>query len=528
MSAVPDRRFRPEPLDWLVVALPALLAALLCAYHLGDRSLWLDEGASVSIASQHGAALWRGIKHDGGNMLVYYLGLHVLISLFGDGEVVLRLPSLVADALTAGLVGLLALRLFVSRGVALVAGGLTAVSVGLVFWGQDARGYAAMVTAGTASFYALVVLVQSNPREPVPRLALGGYVVATALSLYIGFDAALIIPAQLLIVFGLRRRILALVCAVVAVAVLCVPLAVLAVERGSGQLFWVPPLSLSVLSQTLDTLVSSGLAPNFRTTIFTVIGAVVFSALGLIALALAWRARWEDEQAALLIVPILWLVVPLVIAVLAAAVGEPVELARISILMMPALSLLLAWALIGPRNGLAAVPGRLGNPSISFATGIGTLAVIFALRLIVLIPSYGATPEPWKQAAARVLAGSRAGDCIAFYPQDGRMPFGYYVQRTPGAAGRAPRAVLPVEPWSSRAPHVEQYGVPASAAALTRGCSRVWLVSSHQGQQHGTPVQRRHYAGYLAVQRELGGVLGHRKVSRLGYASTVTVFLYTR
>ncbi len=527
MGAVPDR-FRPEPLDWLVVALPAALAACLCAWKLGDRSLWLDEGASLSIASQHGSALWRAIAHDGGNMLVYYLALHVLISLFGDGAVVLRGMSVFANAVTAGLVGLLALALFRSRGVALVSGVLTGVSVGLVFWGQDARGYAAMVTAATASFYALVVLVQSDPRHPAPRLAWLGYVAATALALYIGFDAVLVIPAQLAIVLMLRRRVAAVIGALVVVALLCVPLVVLAVDRGSGQLFWVPALSLSVLWQTLATLVSSGLPPNFHTTIFTVIGAVMFSALGLIALALAWRARWEDEPAALLVVPVLWLVIPLVIGVLAAAVGEPVELARISILMMPAFSLLVAWALIGPRDGLAAVPGRLGSPGVSFAVGLVLLGVVLALRLAVLIPSYSATPEPWKQAAASVLASARTGDCIAFYPQDGRMPFGYYVQRTPGAAARAPRPVLPVESWSSRAPHVEQYRVPASGAALTQGCGRVWLVSSHQGQLRGTAVQRRHYAGYLAVQRELGDVFERRVVSAYGYASRVTVFLYTR
>jgi mannosyltransferase len=544
MSAVPHRSRRLEPLDWLVIALPAALAAMLCAWKLSTRSLWLDEGASVSIASQHGDKLWSAIAHDGGNMLIYYLALHVVISLFGDGETALRMISLLSDVVTAGLVGALALALFASRGVALVAGVLTAVSVGLVFWGQDARGYAAMVTAATASFYALVVLLQSEPRYPPPALAVIGYVLATALSLYLGFDAVLLIPAQLLIALMLHRRLSVLIGALVLVAALCVPLVVLAVDRGSGQLFWVPPLSVTVLWQTLSTLVSSGLPPNFHTTVVTEIGAGVFSGAGLCALVLAWRSRWEDERAALVLVPVLWLLTPLVLGVLAAAVGEPVELARISILMMPALSLLLAWLCVGPRDGLAAVPGRLGGPSVSLSLGLGLLGVILALRLAVLIPSYGATPEPWKQVAARVLAGARPTDCVAFYPQDGRMPFGYYVQQTPGAQGqtpgargrapgargRAPRPLLPVESWASRTPHVEQYDVPAAAgiSGLTRGCGRVWLLSSHQGQRHGTAISRRNYAGYEAIQRELSGVYSHRTVARYGYAARITVFLYTR
>jgi mannosyltransferase len=529
MSAVPDRRFRPQPLDWLVVALPAALAVLLCVWKLPERSLWLDEGASLSIASQHGARLWSAIAHDGGNMLIYYLGLHLLISLFGDGLVVLRGISVLADGLTAGLVSLLGLRLFASRAVAGVAGALTALSVGLVFWGQDARGYAAMVTAGTASFYALVVLVQSDSRDAPARGALIGYVLATTLALYIGFDAVLLLPAQLLLVLLLRRRVRALIGAVGVIAALCAPLVVLAVDRGSDQLFWVPTLSPEVLWQTLVTLVSAGLPPNFRVGVLTVAGVVVFSAVGLIALVLAWRAR-QDREAGLVLVPVLWLVVPALVGVVAAAIGEPIELARISILLMPALALLLAWVLIGPRDGLAAVPGRLGSPGVSFAVGMLGLAVILALRLAVLIPSYSATPEPWKEVAARVLRAGRAGDCVAFYPQDGRMPFGYYVQRTPGAVSRAPRPLLPREPWSARTPHVEQYDVPSAAAlsALTRGCGRVWLISSHQGQAHGREISQRHFDGYEAFRRELSAMFGSPLSSRSGYAAAINVFLYTR
>ena len=62
-----------------------MLAIALCLYELTTRSLWLDEAATVAIASQHGSALWHAMTHDGGNMLGYYALLHVLIGWFGDG-----------------------------------------------------------------------------------------------------------------------------------------------------------------------------------------------------------------------------------------------------------------------------------------------------------------------------------------------------------------------------------------------------------------------------------------------------------
>src|SRR5215469_7341758 len=142
-----DRRV----LDVAVVGGAAALAIALCLIELTTRSLWLDEAATVAIASQHGSALWSAIAHDGGNMLGYYALLHVLIAWFGDGALVIRLPSVLAAGAAAGAVSLLGLRLF-DRRVALAAAALTAVSLPLVFWGQNARGYAAMVALVAGSF----------------------------------------------------------------------------------------------------------------------------------------------------------------------------------------------------------------------------------------------------------------------------------------------------------------------------------------------------------------------------------------
>ena len=76
----PDGRRR----DLAAVALPAALAAVLCFLQIAGRSLGFDEAATVTIASQHGSALWTAIAHDGGNMSGYYLVLHLLIGVFGQ------------------------------------------------------------------------------------------------------------------------------------------------------------------------------------------------------------------------------------------------------------------------------------------------------------------------------------------------------------------------------------------------------------------------------------------------------------
>src|SRR5579871_4360342 len=116
MSAVVSRGAgRIARPNLIVYAIPLALGALLCAIELDTRSLWIDEGATFSIASQHGAALWHAVAHDGGNMLLYYLLIHFVISLFGSAAWVLRLVSVLATGATGGLSAALGLRLLGDR-----------------------------------------------------------------------------------------------------------------------------------------------------------------------------------------------------------------------------------------------------------------------------------------------------------------------------------------------------------------------------------------------------------------------------
>ena len=133
-------------------------------YELSTRSLWLDESATVAITAQHGSALWDAIARDGGNMLGYYLMLHVLTGVFGHAPALIRAPSAVGFVGTVAIVCMIAMRLF-DRRAALAAGLLTAVSLPLVFWGQDARGYALMTMFIAASFLALIALIEDPSVE---------------------------------------------------------------------------------------------------------------------------------------------------------------------------------------------------------------------------------------------------------------------------------------------------------------------------------------------------------------------------
>jgi mannosyltransferase len=459
-----------------VVALPATVSIALCVYELTARSLWLDEAATVAIAGQHGSAFWNAAAHDGGNMLGYYALLHVLIGWFGDGAFVIRLPSVLAAGAAAGAVSLLGLRLF-DRRVALAAGMLAAVSLPLVFWGQDARGYAAMIALVAGSFVAFAALVQSGRRR-----AWIAYVVLTTLSVYASYIAIFALPAQLVaLAWGrhARRRSLG---GMAACAVCWIPLAVLAVSRGSGQLFWIPRPNFKLERQVIQALTSAGFEPNFRPVAVATPLAILTVALLLFAAArVVQRPRWGPLLA------LAWLVVPLVLMWLWSFVGQPIFTPRNLLVSLPAVALLLGWALGQSRLGWAA------------------LVVLIALRAVALAPSYGTSPENWRAATAYVLHASRPGDCVAFYPLDTSMPFDSYAHE-------------PVRP------HVEQYVTPP----VPSGCPRVWLVASHQGLPTGTAASRAHYARYLALRAALARRYRRHSTRSFGYASVIWVELFQR
>ena len=499
---------------WLTIAavgVPAIIAAALCAYELSVRSLWLDEAATVSIATRHGAAFGAALARDGGNMLGYYALLHVLIGAFGKGAVVLRLPSLVAAVATVALTAAIAVRLF-GRRVAFAAGLLAAVSLPLVYWGQNARGYSLMVALIAASFLALLVAVDSE--RSVAWWAVYGAV--TIAAVYAGLEAALVIPAQLVALFGHRDRRRAFAVTLVVVVACCAPLAVLAADRGSGQLFWVPGPSFTTAKPIAESLASSALQPNFRTSTSTALMLLTAAVLAVGAVRIGMLVRRRERDAVGAAIVLAWLVVPFILALLESALGQSIFQARYLLVSLPAVPLLLAWTALGR-----------GAPVL---LGTTVVAALLVLRALQLAPAYGASPENWRAATSYVVAHSQPGDCIAFYPLDNRMPFQYYLaSRGPAAVATAPRPILPRLAWTEVRAYVEDYASLSGAelSGLRSRCARVWLVSSHEGAAGGPPISSANYVRLLTLSGTLRGEYPRVLSRTFGTAHTITLAEFT-
>jgi mannosyltransferase len=503
----------------LCIAVPAALAAGLSLVGLTARSLGFDEAATVAIASQHGAALWRAIAHDGGNMSGYYVVMHVLIGLFGDGLVVLRLPSVLAAAATAGLVAAIGRRLCDPL-AGLAAGVMMAVSLPLVYWAQTARAYAPMLAFVCAGLLAFVALAEEPERlveEPQPSGAGRSrrwwwlYVAAMALACYCSIVAVLIVPVELVAVLwrpAARRR---LVTALVVLAVLCVPLLVLALRRGSGQLFWVPRPSSRVITQVLESITSAGLESTFHRTATTyALIAVTLVVLGVVLVALGWLRRRGDVWALALLLASF--AIPVLLTFVVSLFAQPIFVARNILITVPA--------------GTLAIAVALAQRGVPRAVLLAVVAVVVTLRVLALVPTYGVSPEPWRAATAAVLSRASPGDCAVFYPEDARSAFGYYVVQA-RAAGRAPRSILPLARWSQTRADVEAYVTlsPATLRVRAAGCRRMWIISSHEGEPDGPPQSRINRARFRRLRGEVERLFGTGAVLSYGYASTIHVEL---
>ncbi|MGH2871986.1 MAG: glycosyltransferase family 39 protein, partial [Solirubrobacteraceae bacterium] len=338
----PPLRGRLRLAPWLPLAVAPGVAAVLSLYQLSGRSLGFDEGATAAIAAQHGSALWAAIAHDGGNMSGWYLLTHLLVGAFGNGLTVLRVPSALATVVTVACVGAIADRLF-GRRAGVATGLLAAVSLPLVYWAQTARGYAGMTAFACAAMLAFVGLAQ--PRGSGRRAWLA-YVAAMTLAMYCSFVVALLVPAQLLVLARRRAALRRVASALVVVAALSVPLVVLAIERGSGQLFWVPRPGSELETQVLQSLTSAGLSPVFHhrsgtyVLMWFTVAAVAAVALGALELARRGRGSWGIALA------LSWAVVPAAETFVWSFVGQPIFEPRNLLPSAPAVALVLAPALL--------------------------------------------------------------------------------------------------------------------------------------------------------------------------------------
>jgi mannosyltransferase len=377
---------------------------VLRLWHLGARSLWFDEGASVQFATMPWREWLPFLWHGEANMLPYYLLLRPWL-LLGHSELMVRLPSALFGAATVPVIYALARR-FSGALAGVIAAAVLAVHGFHVSYSQQARSYSMAVFFLSVAWLALTHLVERNSAR-----ARWIYLVAAGFAAYCHFFAGLVLISQWISVAcfapaGTLKRLLRLG---FTTAAIILP-AVLYGFAHRGGLNWIPPTTVARLVRS--ALIFSGNRVALVAAFALLVAWAMWRAVKVIVHSGRSLSTWSRGAA------LVWLLFTPTLLLGVSAI-KPMLVSRYLVLVIPALAMVAAAALAEMKPVVAS-----------------SLAVLLSLALLQTTLSGKNFDQPrqdWRGAADYLTAHAAPGDAAVFLPDIGRAPFNWYWHERPDA-----------------------------------------------------------------------------------------------
>jgi mannosyltransferase len=427
-----------------------VLAAVLRLLHLGDKSFWLDEIVSVSIARLDPAGFRNIVLSWELNEGLYYTLLRGWMHL-GQGEFVVRLLSVLPAVAAIAFVYLLGRRWF-SEQTGLIAALLLAVNAFDVRYAQEARGYSLFAFLVVLACWFFVRCVDA----PQKKANWMGLVIALVLGMYAHFFAGMMLPVFWLTA-ALRKRDFPwkrLLISSAIVGLLAVPALLFVATKNRGQVGWVQPTRWHDLYGLAILL--SGRGGLILLLLCALALVLALARLTRLPMQAGRRAVWGDALIWM------WLVLPVALTVAVSAL-KPMFVTRYLIFCLPAFVLLVAagLSLVRPKWLLTAVLVAMS---------------LLSLRGVADYYRIGFDPpeQDWRGAIHYLLSQAQPGDAVLFYHPLARLPYEYYRQRWPQYP--APMVVFP-----PRSDARLLKGTPPDFALLPQlpeHYHRLWLVQN--------------------------------------------------
>jgi uncharacterized membrane protein len=426
----------------LRISLPSIIfivALVLNLYRLGNPSLWFDEVLSVTRAQQTLQVLLQIISNTQPNMALYYIFLHYWLaftSLFGlyPTEFVVRFPSAIFAAGSAVMIFMLGRR-FLGISTGILAAILYVLNDLQLVYAQQTRAYSLQLLLICISWYALYSIISSESHHKRWWVC---FIATSTLAVYVHLFSVFVLLAQVLAIGGLlvlrgpwrtkmRRYIPGLIASLLSIAVLILPILLIANHTGS-KTGWLPIPRLSDVYQLF-------LAISDNSTIYLLFIALC-TLLGLFIAALVYMPRAKDTFGRLffgkgidetrlqsflpvVLLLVLWVVVPVIASYLVSQNSAHLFSSRYLVVIVPALFLLVGL-------GVAVIPSR------KIQVVLGLCLVLIALHHV---PFYyqNAQVEDWKSAAQWLQQHSQVKDGLVCYDnsQGCQVSIQYYLKAYP-------------------------------------------------------------------------------------------------
>lgn len=367
--------------------------------HLGTKSLWLDEGATVTIArASWQRFVWIWWHGEAGLQSIYFLFMRGWVHL-GTSEAWLRLPSAIFGTLAIPVlygVG----RRFAGAAGSLAAAAMLAFSPAHVEYSQEARGYTLAILLVLLSTYFFVRAVEGGRAQDW-----AWWTVLGVAAFYTHDFTALVLVAQAISLFfrppPVPWRKFLLYGAIIFVAAIPGLTYVFRASPENLYFAWMPHPTPKQLWHLLMFFGGSGVKVWL---------AMILWAAGVIAI---WRRRSEPAAFWRGMLVVLWAVSPAAILALA-SLREPMFLERYMIFSLPAAVLLAGMGV---------------EYFARWRAGLMIAVALCAMCVPAIARSYNKPREDWRGASDFILRSASPGDAVAFSPFYTRIMLDYYAQR---------------------------------------------------------------------------------------------------
>jgi hypothetical protein len=172
---------------WLIIG--GLMAAALVVRLLLVRGIWVDEAISIHQAHMSLPDMLDDLRNTDRHPPLHYLLLWGNVRLFGDGELAVRLASIIAGAALVPALFLCGRELF-DRRTGLVAAGLAACAPLAIWYAQEARMYSLFMLFAALALWAQIRVLRDGRRRY--WIAYAGFTIALLYTHYFGLIPILI------------------------------------------------------------------------------------------------------------------------------------------------------------------------------------------------------------------------------------------------------------------------------------------------------------------------------------------------
>lgn len=461
----------PLSLSYYALGAATACSLLLCLYHGGVR-LWYDEYASLAMATLPRSEFFQILAAREANMMLYYVLLRIW-TIFGDGSLFVRLPTIIFAVLSVPLIFLVGRKLF-GASTGLVASVFLAVNTYHVRYAQEARAYSLAVFLVLLSTYVLIRLIERPSWG-----AASAYAVSISLAIFSHIFCVLVLISHLAVLLPRarhaagRRHALPVVALVAAITL---PYWILVVRNSSVPITWIPPMSWGMFQGFLVQL--SGNA-GLRAVQFygvLIILAVFVAAPGARAAGKA-NEGWQDSLV------LGWFALPILITVLFSVCLRPVFWPRYLIICLPAMLLLAA-------RGALLLHYRTAVPATALALWFAYVGLGSYYRA-----DFDVVREDYPALVSAMAAESQPGDCSAFYTAKAVFGFKYLIADS--RISGMPRIQYPN---TSENPFLT---TTTPSGSRFKDCRRVWLTARAFTETRQEPALRDLKAAISEQHREL-------------------------